>query len=129
MENPATSSIDIGIITLVDNYFEVIHAQDLELFDRVFHPDCTLYGVKDSQTVLRPYQVYRDAVANRQSPKELGNPRKDEILFVDQLSPNMALVKVQLQMFGGIMQDYLNLIKLDGKWWVIAKLYEQVGNY
>lgn len=129
MNAPETSSIDIGIIKLLDDYFEVIHSQDLTLFDQVFHKDCCLYGVKDDQTVLRPYQVYRDAVANRQSPKELGNPRKDEILMVDQLSPNMALAKVQLQMFGGVMQDYLNLIKLDGKWWIIAKLYEQVGTY
>ena len=79
MHSPETSSIDVGIIELLDNYFEVIHAQDMNLFDQVFHVDCTLYGVKDNQTVLRPYLAYRDAVANRQSPKELGNPRKDEI--------------------------------------------------
>jgi hypothetical protein len=129
MISPETSSIDLGIIKLLDDYFEVIHAQDLELFDQVFHPDCCLYGTSENKTVLRPYQVYKDAVAARQSPKELGNPRQDEILMIDQLSPTMALAKVQLQMFGGIMQDYLNLIKLDGKWWIIAKLYEQVGKY
>lgn len=129
MHAPETSSIDIGIVTLLDNYFEVIHAQNLELFDQVFHKDCCLYGVANNETVLRPYAVYRDAVANRQSPLELGNPRKDEILFVDQISSDMALAKVQLQMFGGVMQDYLNLVKLDGKWWIIAKLYQQVGTY
>jgi hypothetical protein len=52
MHSPETSSIDVGIIELLDNYFEVIHAQDLELFDKVFHVDCTLYGVKDNQTCL-----------------------------------------------------------------------------
>ncbi|MEY3624811.1 nuclear transport factor 2 family protein [Aquiluna borgnonia] len=124
-----TSSIDIGIIKLLDDYFEVIHAQNMELFDQVFHPQCCLYSSKDSEPVLRPYELYRSQVAGRQSPAELGNPRKDEILMVDQLSDTMALAKVQLQMFGGVMQDYLNLIKLDGKWWVIAKLYEQVGTY
>jgi hypothetical protein len=129
MNAPDTSSIDLGIIKLLDDYFEVIHAQDLVLFDQVFHKDCCLYGVNGDETVLRPYKVYRDAVSNRQSPKELGNPRKDEILMIDQLSDTMAVAKVQLQMFGGIMQDYLNLIKLDGKWWIIAKLYQQVGSY
>ena len=129
MHSPETSSIDVGIIELLDNYFEVIHAQDMDLFDKVFHVDCTLYGVNDNQTVLRPYLAYRNAVANRQSPKELGNPRKDEILDFDQISENMAWAKVQLQQFGGVMQDYLNLVKLDGKWWIIAKLYEQVGTY
>ena len=129
MGNVAYADADPRIHQLMSDYFDVMHAQDLATFDRVFHPDCTLYGVKDNQTVLRPYLVYREAVANRQSPKELGNPRKDEILDFDQISENMAWAKVQLQQFGGVMQDYLNLIKLDGKWWIIAKLYQQVGSY
>ncbi|MFM1950593.1 MAG: hypothetical protein RL418_280 [Actinomycetota bacterium] len=129
MNAPETSSIDIGIIKLLDDYFEVIHAQDLELFDQVFHKDCCLYGVQDNAPVLRPYALYREQVAGRQSPKELGNPRQDEILEIDQISDTMAWAKVQLQMFGGVMQDYLNLIKVDGKWWIIAKLYQQVGSY
>ena len=127
--SPETSSIDVGIITLLDNYFEVIHAQDLELFDQVFHKDCCLYSAQSGELVLRPYALYREQVAGRKSPKELGNPRKDEILSVDMLSPTMASAKVQLQMFEGIMQDYLNLVKIDGKWWIVAKLYEQVGKY
>jgi hypothetical protein len=122
-----TSSIDLGIIKLLDDYFEVIHAQDMELFDKVFHKDCCLYSGQGGELVLRPYAIYRDQVANRKSPKELGNARRDEILLVDQISPTLALAKVQLEMFGGVMQDYLNLVKLDGQWWVMAKMYEKVG--
>jgi hypothetical protein len=129
MQSPETSSIDTGLIKLLDNYFEVIYAQDMNLFDQVFHKDCCLYSAQGGELVLRPYAVYRDQVANRQSPKELGNPRKDQILEIDQISDSMAWAKVQLQMFDGIMQDYLNLVKIDGKWWIIAKLYEKVGEY
>lgn len=123
-----TSSIDVGIIRLLDDYFEVIHAQDMELFDKVFHKDCCLYSAQGGELVLRPYAVYRDQVANRKSPKELGNARRDEILMIDQISPTMALAKVQLEMFGGVMQDYLNLVNISGKWWIIAKLYEKVAD-
>lgn len=129
MQAPETSSIDTELIKLLDNYFDVIYAQDMSLFDQVFHKDCCLYSAQGGELVLRPYAVYRDQVANRQSPKELGNPRKDQILEIDQISDSMAWAKVQLQMFGGIMQDYLNLVKIDGKWWIIAKLYEKVGEY
>ena len=122
-------AIDSTLLETLNNYFEVIHAQDLELFDQVFHHSCTLYSAQGGELVLRPYQVYRDQVAGRQSPKQLGNPRKDEVLEVDQISETMAWAKVQLQMFGGVMQDYLNLVKIDGKWWVIAKLYEKVSEY
>lgn len=129
MQQPDTSSIDTGLVKLLDDYFEIIHAQDLELFDQVFHERCTLYSSQGNELVLRPFDVYRDQVANRQSPKDLGNPRDDQILEIDQISDTMAWAKVQLQMFGGIMQDYLNFVKIDGKWWIIAKLYEKVGEY
>jgi hypothetical protein len=129
MLSPETASIDTGLIKLLDDYFEVIHAQDMQLFDKVFHKDCTLYSAQDGELVIRPYALYRDQVANRKSPRELGNPRKDEILELDQISDSTAWAKVQLFQFGGIMQDYLNFLKIDGKWWIIAKLYQKVGEY
>ena len=118
-----------GIQKLMDAYFEVMHHQDMELFDKVFHKDCCLYSAQGGEISLRPYAVYREAVANRQSPASLGNPRKDEILDFDQISDTLAWVKPQLQMFGGIMQDYLNLVYIDGQWWILAKMWEKVGEY
>jgi hypothetical protein len=47
--------------------------------------------------------------------------------MVDMISPEVALAKVQLEMFGGVMQDYLSLLHVDGSWFVISKLYKQVG--
>jgi Putative lumazine-binding len=120
--------INAEIQSFIDDYFEVIHAQDMELFDRVFHPSCCLYGAQGGELVIRPYALYREQVAHRQSPKELGNARNDKVLMVDQISDHLALVKVQLEMFGGVMQDYLNIVYLDGKWVVMAKMYERVGD-
>jgi hypothetical protein len=50
------------------------------------------------------------------------------VLAFDQISPTLALLKMQLEMFGGVMQDYLNLSYLDGQWWVVAKMWEKVGD-
>jgi hypothetical protein len=116
------------IQNLIDDYFEVIHAQNMELFDRVFHPSCCLYSAQGGELVLRPYAVYREQVANRQSPRELGNTRRDQVLMIDQISETLALVRVQLEMFGGVMQDYLNIVYLDGRWVVMAKMHERVGD-
>ncbi|MFM5968891.1 MAG: nuclear transport factor 2 family protein, partial [Micrococcales bacterium] len=119
------TQLPAGIQKLMDDYFEVMHHQDMELFDRVFHKNCCLYSTQGGELSLRPYDVYREAVANRQSPASLGNPRKDEILDFDQVSDTLAWVKPQLQMFGGIMQDYLNLVYIDGQWWIMAKMWEK----
>ena len=119
---------DEEISELLSNYFDVMHHQDMDLFDQVFHSSCALYGAGGGVLNIRPYDVYRDAVANRTSPADSGNARRDAILDFDQLSPNLAWVKVQLEMFGGVMQDYLNIVKLDGKWWIMAKMWEKVGD-
>lgn len=119
---------DPAIKELMADYFEALHFQDMQIFDRVFHPDCVLYSVSEGQLVVRPFKIYRDLVLNRKSPAESGNTRRDKVLMFDQISPTLALVKPQLEMFGGVMQDYLNLVYLDGQWWVMAKMWERVGD-
>ena len=122
------SDADPAIQKYVHDYFDVMHFQDMDLFDRVFHKECVLYSAQTGELNIRPYSIYREAVANRQSPAELGNARDDRVLMFDQVSPTLAIVKPQLQMFGGVMQDYLNLVFLDGQWWIISKLWEKVAD-
>lgn len=76
---------------------------------------------------MRPYGPYREAVANRQAPAQTGDARNDAVLMFDRISPTLALVKPELELFGGVMQDYLNIVFLDGQWWVMAKMWEKVG--
>lgn len=119
---------DPAIKKLLTDYFDVMHHQDMAVFDKVFHKNCTLYSTQTGELSLRPYDVYRDVVANRESPASLGNVRRDKVLMFDQVSPTLALVKVQLEMFGGVMQDYLNIVFLDSQWWIMAKMWERVGD-
>lgn len=120
-------NLDPAIKKLLDDYFDVLHFQDMELFDKVFHKDCVLYSAQSGELSIRPYAIYREAVANRKSPHDLGESRNDKVLMFDQISSTLALVKIQLTMFEGLMQDYLNLVFLDGQWWVMAKMWEKVG--
>jgi len=119
---------DPAIQKLLSDYFDVMHHQDMSVFDTVFHKNCALYSTQTGELSLRPYDVYREVVANRESPASLGNARRDKVLMFDQVSPTLALVKVQLEMFGGVMQDYLNIVFIDGQWWILAKMLERVGD-
>lgn len=118
---------DPGIQTLLDDYFELIHTQDMSLYNKVFHKDSNLYSSENDEIVIRSADLYRSQMEARTSPQDSGNARRDEVLLVDQMSPEVAFAKVQLEMFGGVMQDYLNLLRVDGSWFVISKLYKQVG--
>lgn len=119
--------VNPDIKLLLDRYFDVLYFQDMDEFDKVFHKDCILYSAQGGELSIRPYAQYREAVANRVSPAEKGERRDEKILMFDQISPTLALVKPQLELFGGVMQDYLNLVFLDNQWWVMAKMWEKVG--
>lgn len=121
MNNPA-------ITDFLNEYFEVMHFQDMEKFDRVFHKDCVLYSAQSGELNIRPYEIYREAVVNRESPHQKGEARNEKIIMIDQISDTAALAKVQLEMFGGVMQDYLNLIYVNGRWQIISKIWERVGD-
>lgn len=112
---------------MLEEYFDALYTQDFAVFDNVFHPQCTLYSGQDDNLVVRPFAEYRAIVAGRKSPKETGSPRQDEILTIDVMSNEAALVKVRLRLFDNIMEDYLNIIKVKGKWMILAKVFHRVG--
>ena len=117
-----------AIEAMLADYFDVMYTQDMEKFHRVFHTNVVLYSAQTGELNRRPYDVYREAVVNRESPQSKGEVRKDAILLIDEISDTAAMAKVQLQMFGGVMQDYLTLIHIDGRWQIISKIWERVGD-
>jgi hypothetical protein len=66
-------------------------------------------------------------VQGRASPESVKAPRQDTILMLDVLSDEMVLAKVQLRLFDNIMVDYLNLMKVQGRWTVVAKHFWRKG--
>lgn len=117
-----------AIEAMLADYFDAMHTQDMVKFDRVFHKDVVLYSAQTGELNIRPYVIYREAVVNRESPESKGEKRDEKILMIDEISNTAALAKVQLEMFGGVMQDYLSLIHIDGRWQIISKIWERVAD-
>lgn len=115
------------IEAFLSDYFEALYTQDLAIFDRVFHPEATLYSRQDGATVIRPVGEYREIVINRASPASREQPRDEKVLLVDLLSDSMALAKVRLRLFDSIMEDHLNMIRTDDGWRIIAKTFTRAG--
>ena len=119
--------IHADIETFLADYFDVLYTQDLDLFDRVFLAESVLYAQSGAETTVRPYAVYKDILANRASPQSLGHPRAEEIKMIDVLSADMAVVRVQLRLFGSVMADHLCLLRTNLGWRIAAKTYTRVG--
>ena len=109
-------------------YFDVMHECDMAKFDQVFHPACSLFTSGGESLVVRPYQQYREEMSVRQPPKARGQSRdRERILKVDMLSDEIALAQVRVQIHDKLFVDNLNLVKVSGKWMVVAKIYHHLG--
>lgn len=108
-------------------YFDVMYECDMEKFDQVFHPACSLFTSGDP-LVVRPYQQYRDEMSVRQPPKSRGQPRDQErIVKIDMLSDQIALAQVRVRIHDKLFVDNLNLVNVSGRWMVVAKIYHCLG--
>jgi hypothetical protein len=76
--------------------------------------------------VVLPREQWLKAVRERPKPKDKGLPRDDVILMIDQSGPTTAFVKLKCQIPPRYFTDYLNLLKISGRWVVAQKVFATV---
>jgi len=118
--------MDLGLndvkATLAD-YFDGIYDSSEDKLRSAFHPDAHIYSATDGTLADFPLDTFVDRVTSRKSCSSQGAPRTDKIISIDFSGPNSALAKVELSIPGTDFVDFLSLMKIDGRWRIIAKTY------
>lgn len=104
-------------------YFDVMYECDLEKFDLIFHPTSSLFTMKDGELNVRPFVQYRAEIAARTPPKSVSQPRMDAVRQIGMLSSEIAFAQVRVRIFDKVFIDNLNLLKFDGRWMIVAKIF------
>jgi hypothetical protein len=110
----------------VQTYLDGLYEGDADKLASVFHDTSALTYEHDGKLVVLPREQWLKAVRERPKPKDRGLPRDDVILMVDQSGPTTAFVKVKCQIPPRFFTDYLNLLKVDGRWVVAQKVFATV---
>ncbi|HYD58819.1 MAG TPA: nuclear transport factor 2 family protein [Noviherbaspirillum sp.] len=109
---------------VLNRYFDAIYRGDVPRLKTTFHPQAILFGEIDGQPYLKPLAEYLNAVENRKSPQEAGEPFQMKTLAVEVLDNNsIAYAKTHCQMLGFNYFDYLALIRQEGQWLIVNKLF------
>jgi hypothetical protein len=108
-------------------YFDGLYEGDTGKLGEAFHPLAHLYSVAaDGAAADMPRAAWFAAVESRPSGKSAGVERRDRILSIDFNGPAAAFAKVECQLPPRYFTDYLTLLKVDGRWQVIAKAFHTV---
>ncbi len=110
----------------IQTYFDGLYEGDADKLASIFHETSALTYEQDGQLVVLPLAQWLKAVRERPAPKAKGLARDDAILLIDQSGPTTALVKVKCQMPPRFFTDYLNLLKVGGRWVVAQKVFATV---
>ncbi len=104
-------------------YFEGLYQGDTGILRGVFHPDA-LYACATGGTLLSlRMDAYFALVAQRPSPASRQDPRTDRILAIEFVGPVTALARVQCSILPRHFTDLLTLLRVDGRWQVMAKVF------
>ncbi len=108
-------------------YFDGLYEGDVKKLGEAFHPLSHLYSVGNDGTAADlPRADWLKAVESRPSARSKGDERRDRIVSIDFSGPTTAFAKVECQLPPRYFTDYLTLLKIDGRWQVIAKAFHTV---
>ena len=89
-------------------------------FRVVFHPDSKLYFNRDGKFSMRTSEDYIGGAAGKPAADE--DQRKRRIVSVD-VTGDAAMAKVELDYPNAVLTDYFTLLKVDGKWMIMNKIF------
>ena len=120
-EGPDRAMINGVILDYLDGLYE----GDADKIARAFHETCCLTHFNATAGEIRvvPRDAWLQLVRTRKSPKSLGLTRHDEVLSVDVISPTTAFVKLRCAIPPRFFLDSLNLLKVNSRWQIVAKLF------
>jgi len=112
-----------AVEAVLQDYFDGLHHGDTARLARVFHPRALYATASDGRLTALSIDEYFPVVERRPSPASRGEARADRIVAIEFAGPVTAWARVECQILPKRFTDLLTLVKLDGRWQVIAKVF------
>ena len=106
------------VISLVQDYCDGLYQGDISKLRAIFHLDAFL----KAPGLRRSLEQWLDAVASRPVPVQQGWPYDFKLLSIE-IIKDQAMVKLECPLFDHFYVDYLGLLKENGRWLIVNKMY------
>ncbi|NRA15910.1 MAG: nuclear transport factor 2 family protein [Oceanospirillaceae bacterium] len=119
---PKDTSDFSSITAILQNYFDGLHHGDVDKLAAQFHPDAWL----KAPGARRSLNQWLTDVSSRPVPAALNKPFAFEILSIDVVQ-DQAMAKIKCPLFEFNYVDFLGLLKEQGQWRIVTKMYTNIG--
>ena len=111
---------EAGVRAVLNHYIQGHATGDGSHMRIAFHPNANLYFIRDGKYAERTSADYAAGFSGRPAADE--GQRKRRIESVD-IAGTAAQAKIVLEYPGVTFTDYMTLLKLDGEWKIVAKVF------
>ncbi|BAI75966.1 hypothetical protein AZL_d01400 (plasmid) [Azospirillum sp. B510] len=112
------------IADVLRDYFDALHFCDVDKLQAVFHPKAIYATADETPLLYRTMEDYVQVIAARQSPASRNEARRDHIDAIDLAGENTAAARVRCSIGQRDFVDFLTLVRTDGRWRIIAKVFQ-----
>lgn len=105
-------------------YFDMLYDCDLEKFDAIFHAQAIYATADETPLLYRDMATYRNVIAQRRSPASRGEQRRDFVDAIEFAGDNTAFARVRCSICTRDFVDLLSLVRTEGRWRIIAKVFQ-----
>ncbi|QTL04033.1 nuclear transport factor 2 family protein [Aquabacter sp. L1I39] len=112
------------ICEVLQDYFDALYFCDVDKLQNVFHPKAIYATADETPLLYRTMEDYVPVIAARQSPASRNEIRRDHIDAIDLAGENTALARVRCSIGQRDFVDFLTLVRTDGRWRIIAKVFQ-----
>ena len=111
------------VAALLQVYVDGLYHSDTQGLRQVFHPDAIYASASEGALRSMRMDEYFPMVDQRPSPASKGDARHDCILSIEFVGPVTAMAKLECAILPKHFTDLLTLVKVDGRWQIIAKVF------
>lgn len=111
------------VLQVLQTYFDGLHHSDIARLRKVFHPEAHYFCATSGELLHLDMAQYFPVVDQRPSPASQGHPSADRILAIEFAGPVTAFAKVECAIPPKFFTDFLVLLKLDGRWQIVSKVF------
>ncbi len=110
-----------AITTTLNYYLDGGTTNDFETLKKAFHETATMKYIRnDEYTEVNAIKFFGDVM--KPGPKQ---DRKTRIVSID-VTGNAAHAKLEIEYDTFYFYDYMNLLKVDGEWKVVSKIFHRL---
>jgi len=111
------------VSAVLQTYFDGLYESDTAKLGRALHPRALYASATEGKLLHLTMEEYFPIVDKRPSPASRREARRDKVLSIEFAGPVTAFARVECAIGPKHFTDFLTLVRLDGEWRILSKVF------